>query len=163
MDNHLVPSQQVRSPFSDIEPAQRLHRPTWIEAKTIDHLFNHPDLASSLILLKSPSWDTTLAIYPVSTLSANNDLVVDTHGDQPVIHTNARRIIPCKQCQVYVVCVEAKGRAAERRIVKTAVDRARELVGGRAKKISRSDLWDGLGVCTWESFGGSNEYTMALL
>lgn len=57
---------------------------------------------------------------------------------------------------MYVVCVESKGKKAERRIVKVAVEKARELVGGGRKEIPRSELWDGLGVCTWESFGGSS-------
>ena len=70
---------------------------------------------------------------------------------------NVRRVIPRKNCEVYVVCVEAKGRAAERRVVKAAVEKARELVGGRPKLEINTHLWDGLGICTWESLRGSSE------
>jgi len=109
-----------------------------------------------LILLKSPGWDRTIAIYPVSTLSINNDLIVDTSTSPPTIQANIRRVIPGKECEVYVVCVEAKGKG-ERRIVKETVERAIALVGGRKKEVTENKLWDGLGVCTWESFG-SSEY-----
>ena len=139
-----------------------IFRPTWIEANIYLHLSEHPRLASSLLLLKSPSWDTTLAIYPVSTLSANNDLLVDTSSNPPVIQANVRRVIPELETEVYIVCVLAKGRASERVIVQRVVEEARKLVHGRPEAETGSQFWDALGICTWESFRAGRECQVRL-
>ncbi|KAL7418491.1 hypothetical protein Q5752_006949 [Cryptotrichosporon argae] len=130
-------------------------KPTWIEPKVYHTLDAHPELASSLILLKS--WNApksgrewTLAIYPVSTLQANHNLIV---RDGKVL-SNVRRVGDGNGT-VWVVCAEAYGRD-ERGIVRIVVEKAKELVGGRPRVGKRSAFWDGLGVCTWESFGGSH-------
>ncbi|ORY33470.1 glycoside hydrolase superfamily [Naematelia encephala] len=135
------------------------NKPTWIEPRSQTSLSTHPALASTLILLKSPDWSTTLAIYPISTLQVNNNLVVATSSNAPVIHANVRRVKGQSKEKAWVLCAEARNRQEERNIVKRLVDEARKLVGGRPKKDlgrTESTLWDGLGICTWESFGGSS-------
>ena len=140
-------------------------RATWIEPNFYENLHLHPGVGSSLILLKSPDWSTTLAIYPVSTHGAHNNLRVENGA----VHANARRLLLGKEETVWVVCVIAKGRDEERVIVKMAVEEARRVVHGGIGSLGMDKLavgdmkrktgsfWDGLGVCTWESFGGSSE------
>ncbi|RXK35088.1 hypothetical protein M231_07640 [Tremella mesenterica] len=127
-------------------------KPTWVQADLYPSLRDHPELASSLLLLKSPEWDRTLAIYPLGTLGVNCNLIVD-HG-RPT--ANVRRITSQGEHKAYVVCALSDGRWEERRVVKVAVEEARRLVGGQVKTAHTGDLWDELGVCTWESFGGSS-------
>ncbi|RSH91823.1 hypothetical protein EHS25_009193 [Saitozyma podzolica] len=131
-------------------------KPTWIEPKLYPALSAHPLLASSLLLLKSPDWRTTLAIFPVGTLAANHDLIVDNTDSGAHVFGNARRVIPGKDEKVFVVCVSATGRAVEREVVKRAVEEGRRLVGGRPKVEDSSEFWDSLGICTYESYGGGS-------
>lgn len=70
---------------------------------------------------------------------------------------NVRRCIPGADTEVYVVRGRASGSADARKVVEIAVDAARKLVGGRDKVAEESQLWNGLGVCTWESLGNSGE------
>ncbi|KAK4689852.1 hypothetical protein P7C73_g217, partial [Tremellales sp. Uapishka_1] len=128
-------------------------KPTWVEPHGSTNLISHPDRSSHLILLKAhPSWDETIAIYPVSTLEVNHNLIVENG----VIKLNARRVLAGEEQTVWVVCVSARGLSGEKDIVKRAVEEARRLVGGRAKSTDTSGLWDELGFCTYESLGGSS-------
>ena len=123
------------------------------------NLHGHPNLASSLILLKSPDWYHTLSLYPVSTLAANCNLIVDTQSSK--VYMNVRRCTPGVETEVYVVRGRTTGSGDARKVVKVAVDAARTLVGG-SKDGRASKFWDGLGVCTWESFGKESEYRIVL-
>jgi hypothetical protein len=114
-------------------------------------LRGHPNLASSLILLKSPDWYHTLSLYPVSALAANCNLVVDPNDSK--VYMNVRRCIPDVETEVFVVRGRTTGGSEARNVVKVAVDAARKLVGGKKREGGGSKFWDGLGVCTWESFG----------
>ena len=161
LESDFLGPRQVRPTLDNSTSADtETFRPTWVEPKTYENLSAHPQLASYLILLKSPEWNRTIAIYPVSTLSANNDLLVDPSVKPPSIVANVRRVTSADDCEVHVVCVMAEGRAAERQIVGLAVERARELVLGRRKDISESRLWNGLGVCTYESFHKTGQYLL---
>lgn len=126
-----------------------LARPTWIESKIYQTLAQHPDLSSSLLLLRSPDSSQVLAIYPVSVLAANCNLRIDRRSCQ--VRMNIRRCIPDTQAEVYVVIGRTTSCKA-RNVVKMVVDTARDLVGGK-KAEKRSTFWDGMGVCTWESLG----------
>lgn len=114
------------------------------------NLETHPDLASSLVLLKSPDWYHALALYPVSTLAANCNLIVEPSTRK--VYMNVRRCTPGVETEVYVVRGRTTGTADAGRVVKVAVDAARTLVGGE-KDGRGAPFWDGLGICTWESFG----------
>lgn len=156
MEDHLFRTKQVSHPSwmytrTLVEVlGTDSHRPTWIEPKMTQNLQGHPDLASSLILLKSPDWYHTLSLYPVSTLAADCNLIVDTNSNK--VYMNVRRNIPGVETEVYVVRGRTTGSSDARKVVKVAVDAARTLVGG-VKDGRPSKFWDGLGVCTWESFG----------
>lgn len=69
---------------------------------------------------------------------------------------NVRRCQPDIETEVYVVRGRTTGSSDAWKGVKVVVDAARQLVGGR-KEGGRSEFWDGLGVCTWESFGKESE------
>jgi len=69
---------------------------------------------------------------------------------------NVRRCQPDIEPEVYVVRGRTTGSSDAGKVVKVVVDAARQLVGGR-KEGGRSGFWDGLGVCTWESFGKESE------
>lgn len=114
------------------------------------NLHAHPNLGSSLVLLKSPDWYHTFSLYPVSTLAANCNLIVEASSSK--MYMNVRRCIPGVDAEVYVVRGRTTGSSDAGRVVKIAVDAARTLVGGE-KDGRLSRFWDGLGVCTWESFG----------
>jgi hypothetical protein len=127
-----------------------IYRPTWVEAKTYRTLRDHANLASSLVLLKSPDWSHTLSLYPVSTLAANCNLIVDPTDSK--VYMNVRRCQPDVETEVYVVRGRTTGSSDAGKVVKVAVDAARQLIGGK-KYGGGSNYWDGLGICTWESFG----------
>jgi len=127
-----------------------IYRPTWVEAKTYRTLRDHANLASSLVLLKSPDWSHTLSLYPVSTLAANCNLIVDPTDSK--VYMNVRRCQPDVETEVYVVRGRTTGSSDAGKVVKVAVDAARQLVGGK-RHGGGSDYWNGLGICTWESFG----------
>ncbi|KAK1920598.1 hypothetical protein DB88DRAFT_520590 [Papiliotrema laurentii] len=110
---------------------------------------SHPDQSSSLLLLQSTDGRDVLAIYPVSTLAANCNLRIDTRAS--TLHMNIRRCVPRVETEVFAVTGRASSENA-RGLVKMVVEAARELVGGKIES-KRSDFWDGLGVCTWESLG----------
>jgi hypothetical protein len=131
-----------------------IFRPTWVEPRLINKLHEHPDNASHLILLKSPDWSTTLAIYPISTLSADNNLIV-TEG---TIHANVRRCVPGSVVEVWVVCAIARNRVEERDLVHKVVQGGRKLIGGQEYEAGRETIWDELGVCTWESLGNNGMF-----
>ncbi|ORX40659.1 glycoside hydrolase superfamily [Kockovaella imperatae] len=126
---------------------------TWIEANLFEKLSSHPDNAASLILLKTA--DSTLALYPVGTSAIMANLkVVDG-----VIHANLRREALDREDTAYVVCVRASG-WEENDIVKTAVEQARKLVGGRPKPEPHyGGFWDGVGICSWEAIKTVGEKT----
>jgi hypothetical protein len=65
---------------------------------------------------------------------------------------NIRRCQPDVGTEVYVVRGRTTGSGDAGKVVKISVDAARKLVGGK-KEGGRLDFWDGLGICTWESFG----------
>ncbi|WWC58162.1 uncharacterized protein I303_100698 [Kwoniella dejecticola CBS 10117] len=143
-------------------------KPFWIEPN-LTTIATHPHLASHLTLLNSPDKKTTLAIYPVSTLSVNNVLVFEDGG----LKANLQRVVPSEspdEEKVWVICAEATSEIEQRRLVNKVVNLARGLVGGQADKTNELDsayprgngadavkgngkeeLWDGLGICTWES------------
>ena len=121
-------------------------------------LDEHPELASSLILLKSPDWQTTIALYPISTLLVNNNLVV-VDG---VPHANLERVEYGKEEKVWMIVVEANHRQEERNVVQRAVNEARQITSGIASTSSvtaedESSFWDGLGICTYEGLGAAGE------
>jgi hypothetical protein len=134
-----------------------IHRPTWVEAKTYRTLRDHANLGSSLVLLKSPDWSHTLSLYPVSTLAANCNLVVNPTDSK--VYMNVRRCQPDVETEVYVVRGRTTGSSDAGKVVKVAVDAARQLVGGK-RQGGGSDYWDGLGICTWESFGKRCKYLL---
>jgi hypothetical protein len=138
------------STYSHHEGVELICRPTWVEAKTYRTLRDHADLASSLVLLKSPDWSHTLSLYPVSTLAANCNLIVDPTDSK--VYMNVRRCQPDVETEVFVVRGRTTGSSDAGKVVKVVVDAARQLFGGK-KHGGGSDYWDGLGVCTWESFG----------
>lgn len=118
------------------------------------NLRGHPNSASSLFLLKSPDWDHTLSLYPVSTLAANCNLIIEPQSSK--VYMNIRRCTPGVEAEVYVIRGRTTGSGDARKVVKVVVDAARTLVGGH-KDGRASKFWDGLGVCTWESFGKESE------
>ncbi|KAK6905258.1 hypothetical protein I204_08086 [Kwoniella mangroviensis CBS 8886] len=132
------------------------YKPFWIHAQLHQTLASHPHLASHLLLLKSRDGPSTLVVYPISTLTVNHVLLVEDGK----IKSNVNRVLPTsKEEKVWVVCYEAIGPIEERRSVSKVVDIARGLVGSTASdddegkgKEESDDLWDGLGICTWESF-----------
>ena len=136
------------------DSAELIKRPTWVETKTYQNLRGHANLASSLILLKSPDWSHTLSLYPVSTLAANCNLIVNPTDSK--VYMNVRRCQPDVEAEVYVVRGRTTGSSDAGKVVKVVVEAARRLVGGR-KWGGGSDYWDGLGICTWESFGKRSE------
>jgi hypothetical protein len=158
-----------------IEPPQRpclasnvrlTLRPTWVEAKAYPSLRSHPDLASSLLLLKPKDWYHTYSIYPVSTLPANCDLIIDAASQKG--YMNVRRCIPgSERVEVYVIRGRTSGNVDARKVVTLVVDAARKLVGGTVTASSQEfgksatgkteGFWDGLGICTWESLGNHSE------
>ncbi|WVF65956.1 hypothetical protein IAT40_000694 [Kwoniella sp. CBS 6097] len=104
---------------------------TWVQPQLHSCLSSHPNLASHLLLLKSEAdWNTTLILYPVSTLNINHNLIVD----KGKIYSNLRNG------------------------VKKVVEIAKQLIGGgqavEAENGEQNEdyIWDDLGVCTWESF-----------
>ncbi|WVW81834.1 hypothetical protein I302_103831 [Kwoniella bestiolae CBS 10118] len=136
------------------------YKPFWIQPQLHTSLTSHPHLASHLLLLKSPDWSTALVVYPVSTLNVNHVLVVE----DGVIKSNVNRVVPTNNDEkAWVVCLEANGAVEERRCVRRVVEIVRGLVGpdtlsartekeeGEAEDKEEDDLWDGLGICTWES------------
>ena len=126
-------------------------RPTWIQGEVHPSLSEHPSLASSLLLFKSPSkWDETIALYPAGSLGVNADLVID--AEKREVHANIRSTTPGEKGKAVVVCVRASGAVEERIVVERAVDEARTLLGGRPHNGGGNEFWDELGVCTWESF-----------
>jgi len=130
-----------------------LVRPTWIEPTLYPRLRDHPDLASSLLLLKSPDWSSTIAVYPISTLEVNNNLIVQDGR----ISANARRITSGEQ-GVWVMCAQSTEAKDEAGIVESVVTEARRLVGStHFDKASTSDFWNGIGICTWEGLGAGGE------
>lgn len=108
-------------------------------------------------MLSSPEDQSIVAVYPVSTLEVNHNLLVDHKASTSRIMSNIRRCIPGKAETVYVVtargCGEGPGLRAA--VVAEVVRVARTCVGGRPKDPHRSSFWDGLGICTWESFGAN--------
>jgi len=121
-------------------------------------LAQHAELTTSLLLLKSPDWQTTVAIYPISTLAVNNNLVI-VDG---VPHANARRITEGAAEVVWVVVVQANDRAGERVIVQRAVEEARKLTShaelARSPVMNEPGFWDSLGVCTYEGLGAAGQF-----
>jgi hypothetical protein len=69
---------------------------------------------------------------------------------------NVRRCQPDIETEVYVVRGRTTGSSDAGKVVKVVVDAARQLVGG-IKHGGGSEYWDGLGICTWESFGKRSE------
>ncbi|WVQ62683.1 uncharacterized protein L199_000831 [Kwoniella botswanensis] len=129
------------------------YKPFWIQPQLHLALSSHPHMASHLLLLKSNDESSTLVVYPVSTLNVNHVLLVEDGQ----IKSNINRVIPTsKEEKVWVVCYEAIGPIEERRSVRKVIDIARDLVGSTTRadevKKKKDDLWDGLGICTWESF-----------
>jgi hypothetical protein len=143
------------STYSHHEAVELICRPTWVEAKTYRTLRDHANLASSLVLLKSPDWSHTLSLYPVSTLAANCNLIVDPTDSK--VYMNVRRCQPDVETEVYVVRGRTTGSSDAGKVVKVVVDAARQLVGGK-KHGGGSSYWGGLGICTWESFGKRCEF-----
>jgi hypothetical protein len=132
-------------------------RPTWIEPTVYKDLSQHPLLASSLILLKSPDWTTTVALYPVSTSDFDHNLlVIDGH-----IHSNIRRIAGEGECNAWVVYIKAQGVQDEERVVRDAIQEARNVLQlqplDHIKQPTEATIWDSLGICTYESLGGFGE------
>ncbi|WWC99207.1 hypothetical protein V866_006102 [Kwoniella sp. B9012] len=132
------------------------YKPFWIQPQLHPALSAHPHLASHLLLLKSNNETSILVVYPISTLNVNHVLLVEDGK----IKSNINRVIPTSQEEkVWVVCYEAIGPIEERRSVRKVIDVARDLVDSttrddevKKKKKKKDDLWDGLGICTWESF-----------
>jgi len=77
-------------------------------------------------------------------------MIVDPKDSK--VYMNVRRCQPDVEAEVYVVRGRTTGSSDAGKVVKVVVDAARQLVGGR-KWGGGSDYWDGLGICTWESFG----------
>ncbi|WRT63802.1 uncharacterized protein IL334_000727 [Kwoniella shivajii] len=122
----------------------------WVSPDIASSLSAHSHKASHLILLKSKDGCTTLVLYPVSTSDVNNVFVIEDGK----IKSNLQRVSLEKTDEiVWVICVEAKTPVQERRSVSKAIKIARGLVG--SNKVDKShdlDIFDQLGVCTWESF-----------
>lgn len=120
-------------------------------------LAQHAELPTSLLLLKSPDWQTTIAIYPISTLAVNNNLVI-LNG---VPRANARRITEGPAEVVWVVAVQANDRAGEQVIVQRAVEEARKLTSyaptARSPVMNEPGFWNSLGVCTYEGLGAAGQ------
>ena len=130
-------------------------RPTWIEANLFPTLGSHSDQSSSLLLLKTPDWKSTLAFYPVGSARIMATLkVVDGN-----VYANLRREALDREDKAYVVCVRASG-WEQNDIVKAAVEEARRLVGGRPKgEPHQLGFWDGVGICSWEAIKKASEKT----
>lgn len=96
----------------------------------------------------------------MSTLEVNNNLIIENS----TIFANARRAVPGKDENVHVI----HGRSCGSRdaLVQEVIDAARRLSHGQPRVDSSSGFWDGLGICTWESFGANREsfcYKLSLL
>lgn len=50
-----------------------------------------------------------------------------------------------------MVCMRADDKVQERQLVEKVVEEARKVMGGQSWEV-KSGFWDGLGICTWESF-----------
>ena len=122
----------------------------WCQVEPYPSLGEHPGLASHLLVLPTTDGSAHVAIYPISTLAVNMNLVVDTGGAG--VMANIRRCIPGQSESVYAVV--ARGKLAHE-LVRAAVDRARTMMGGI--RTGKRSFWDGLGICTWESFGANRE------
>jgi len=123
-----------------------------VQVETYHNLRAHPRLGSHILLLSAPDNQTTYVIYPVSTLEVDHNLVIEGG----TVQSNLRRSIPGKGETVYVVFGASTGSRTD--LVRSVVDQARECVGGRPRQPIHDRFWDGLGICTWESFGANREY-----
>ncbi|OCF40744.1 hypothetical protein I317_05439 [Kwoniella heveanensis CBS 569] len=144
---------------------------TWIQPQLHSTLSAHSNQASHLLLLKSESdWSTTLILYPVSTLSISHNLI----AQQGKIYSNLRRVNDdAKDEKALIIGLKAMNPKEERNGVKRVVELAKELIGGRREgcepeeRGQKDEIWDDLGVCTWESFlqpnGDRDRPTLKLL
>ena len=67
------------------------------------------------------------------------------------MHANLVREKLDREDSGWIVCVRGDDWEAND-VVKTAVEEARKLVGGRPKgKTTSEGFWEGFGICTWES------------
>ena len=126
-------------------------RQTWVQVETYLDLASHPLLGSHLVILSCPDTDTTCVMYPVSTLAVDNNLLVQNGA----IVSNLRRNVPGKDETVHIIFGESSGSRTE--LVRAVIERARRCVGGRERQPVQDRFWDGLGLCTWESFGANRE------
>jgi hypothetical protein len=133
-------------------------RHAWVQIEPYPSLADHPNLASHLIVLTSPDEQQTLALYPTSTLEVNNNLLVSKDGDADLrVVANVRRCISGKEETVHVVggLLNSGSPRDRKEVIRAVIEEARRCVGGRPKKDNNSEFWDGLGICTWESFGAN--------
>ncbi len=134
-------------------------RPTWVRPTVYPNLSAHPYFSSSLVLLKSPDWCSTIVIYPIGSFSVDHNLVI-SNG---IVHSNLIRSVEGGEHVGWVVCVKADGED-QRGIMERVVEEAKKVVGSNAHmedngiNIRSVGFWDGLGVCSWEALSCNGEH-----